>query len=136
MMWGGGLQNHLSPFVAIVGAAVSCATTNAVAATCITYIVDCYRPFSGETITIFTAFKNTVTFGLTFAVFPWLEQSGPVKVSELRVLGSLSCLLFRLTMLLQMAGYLILIQGVVFVSAIPMYMYGHRLRNWSSKYGI
>ena len=80
-MWGGGLSNRLSPFVAIVGSAVSCATTNAVASTCVAYIVDCYRPYSGDTITVFTAFKNTVTFALAFALFPWLEASGPLKVS-------------------------------------------------------
>ena len=82
MMWGGGFSSHLSPFVPIVGSAISCGTTNAVASTCIAYIVDCYRPFSGDTITVFTAFKNAVTFGLTFAVFPWTKLSGPLKVSS------------------------------------------------------
>ncbi|OQV08089.1 hypothetical protein CLAIMM_12411 [Cladophialophora immunda] len=78
-----------------------------VVSTCIAYVVDCYRPFAGDTITVFTAFKNTVTFGLTFAVFPWLAKSGPLKLS----------------------GYLLLIEGVVFLSAIPIVSLDQRFRD-------
>ena len=82
MMWGGGLENHLSPYVAIVGAAISNGITCVVPAICIAYVVDYYRPLAGETITILTAFKNTCAFALGFAVFPWLKADGPLKVSS------------------------------------------------------
>ena len=48
--------------------AVLCAVSNIA----MTYVVDSYRPLASETMTILTAVKNTVAFGISFAVFPWI----------------------------------------------------------------
>lgn len=80
MLWGAGLQNHLPAMVPIVGTGISYAVLCAVPATGMTYVVDCYRPLAGETMTIVTAAKNTFAFGLSFAVFPWLNKDGYTKV--------------------------------------------------------
>lgn len=81
LLWGGGLENHLNPMVAIVGSGISYGVLCAVPAIGMTYVVDCYRPLAGETMTILTAFKNTFAFGLSFGVTPWLERDGFLKVS-------------------------------------------------------
>jgi hypothetical protein len=81
LLWGGGLQDHLSPYVAISGAGITYGVLAAVPAVSVTYVVDCYRPLAGETVTIMTAFKNTFAFGLSFGVIPWLTQDGFLAVS-------------------------------------------------------
>lgn len=83
MLWGAGLQNGLPSMVPIVGTAISYGVLVAVPATAFAYVVDCYRPHAAETITMVTAAKNTFAFGLSFAVFTWIERDGTTKVSHL-----------------------------------------------------
>jgi hypothetical protein len=82
MLWGGGLGDHLPAMVAIAGSGITYGVLCAVPTVAMTYVVDSYRPLAGETMTILTAFKNTFAFGLSFAVIPWLEKDGFVKVSS------------------------------------------------------
>ncbi|KAJ9603637.1 hypothetical protein H2200_011823 [Cladophialophora chaetospira] len=111
LMWGGGLQSALDPFVAIVGTAITHGIICAVSSFTIAYVVDCNRPIAGETVTALTAVKNTFAFGFSFAVFPWLNLNGYLQVS----------------------GWMTLIEGVLFLLAIPMYIYGPRFRQWQEK---
>ncbi len=83
MMWGAGIQNHLPPMVPIVASGMMWGILIAVSCTGLAYVVDCYRPLAGETMTALTAFKNTITFGMTFAVFPWIGLDGYVKVCDI-----------------------------------------------------
>lgn len=80
MLWGAGLQNGLHSMVPIVGAAITYGVLCAVPGIGMTYVVDCYRPISKETLTIITAAKNTFAFGLSFAVFPLIARDGLVEV--------------------------------------------------------
>jgi len=80
MLWGAGIEDRLPPMVPIVGAATTYAVLCAVPGIGMTYVVDCYRPVSKETLTVITAAKNTFAFGLSFAVFPWIAKDGLVKV--------------------------------------------------------
>jgi hypothetical protein len=82
MMWGCGIENRLHYMVPIVGTAITYGVLCAVPAVVMTYVVDCYRPLAGETMTVLTASKNTFAFALSFAVFPWLERDGYAKVSQ------------------------------------------------------
>ncbi len=68
--------------VPIIASGIMWGVLIAVSCTGLAYVVDCYRPLAGETMTALTALKNTICFGLTFAVFPWLELDGYVKVSD------------------------------------------------------
>ncbi|KAK5721876.1 hypothetical protein LTR15_006469 [Elasticomyces elasticus] len=114
MLWGAGLQNHLPSMVPIVGAAITYAILCSVPGITMTYVVDCYRPVSKETMTIITAAKNTFAFGLSFAVFPWIARDGLIKVS----------------------GYQVLIECIILLLTIPMYIYGSRLRVWTDRFMI
>ncbi|KAK7903234.1 hypothetical protein LTR67_001251 [Exophiala xenobiotica] len=107
MLWGAGIQNHLSSMVPIVGTAITYAVLCAVPGIGMT-------PVSKETMTIVTAAKNTFAFGLSFSVFPWIAKDGLVKVS----------------------GFQALIQSVILLTTIPMYLYGARLRQWTNKFII
>ena len=83
LLWGFGLGKQLNPFVAIAGSGISYAVLCAVPAVAMTYVVDSYRPFAGETMTMLTAFKNTFAFALSFAVTPWVQSDGFAEASKL-----------------------------------------------------
>lgn len=81
MMWGGGLQNHKSPYIGIVGSSITNGIVSAVAATTVVYCVDNYRPIAGEVVTMFITIKEVIAFGLSFGIYPWFNHDGPLKVS-------------------------------------------------------
>lgn len=81
LMWGLGLHNHLHWIVPCVGSSITYGVLGAVQTICLTYIVDGYRAVAGEAMTSVTAYKNTIAFGLSFAVIPWCENEGFAKVS-------------------------------------------------------
>ncbi|KEF57343.1 uncharacterized protein A1O9_05260 [Exophiala aquamarina CBS 119918] len=81
LLYGFGIENNLPPMVPIVGTAITWGVLCAVSTIAVTYVVDCYRPLAGETMTALTAAKNTFAFALSFAVFPWFLRDGYAKVS-------------------------------------------------------
>ncbi|KOS17709.1 putative MFS-type transporter [Escovopsis weberi] len=80
LMWGVGLQNRVSWAVPAVGSGISYAVLCMNPNISLTYIIDGYRPVAGEAFTSLTAAKNAVAFGLSFAVFPWINRSGLAHV--------------------------------------------------------
>ncbi len=82
MLWGCGLAFQLNPMVAVVGSGITYGVLCAISAVALTYLVDCYRPLAGETLTISTAIKNIFGFAISFAVIPWIEANGFVKVRD------------------------------------------------------
>lgn len=82
LMYGGGLENHLHYMIPIVGSAIGYAIVCVVPSIGMTYVLDCYRPLSGETMTMVTAAKNVLGFAISFAAFPWLARDGYLKVSR------------------------------------------------------
>ena len=79
-LWAAGIQNHLPSIVPIVGWAILYVALCATPAVAFTYVVDCYKPEAGECSTVLVSFKNTFAFGISFAVVPWLQKDGFVKV--------------------------------------------------------
>ena len=82
LMYGGGLENHSNYMVPIVGSAIGYAVVCIVPSIGMTYVLDCYRPLSSETMTMVTAAKNVFGFAISFAAFPWLQKDGYLKVSH------------------------------------------------------
>ena len=66
--------------VSIAGVGITYAILCAGATVTFTYVVDCYRSVAGEAVSILIAFRNSMSFGLSFAIFPWLEKDGFIKV--------------------------------------------------------
>jgi hypothetical protein len=81
LMWGIGLGDRLHWAVPAVGSGISTAVLCAVPNIGMTYVVDSYRPVAGEAMTGLTAFKNTVAFGFSFGVIPWIQRNGLSQVS-------------------------------------------------------
>ncbi len=38
--------------------------------------------------------------------------------------------------IMQVGGYATLIEGLIFATTIPMYLYGERLRQWTTKFVV
>jgi hypothetical protein len=81
LLWGFGFGKQLSPYMAIVGTGIFYHVLCAASSITKIYIVDCYRPITGEAIILIQAFRNTFAFGLTFGIFPWIERNGTEAVS-------------------------------------------------------
>ena len=64
----------------VAGTGITYGVLCAASATSMTYVIDCYRPVAGEVVTILVAFRNTFAFGFSFAVVPWIEGDGFIKV--------------------------------------------------------
>lgn len=111
MLWGCGLGNAMDPYVAIAGTGITYAIVCAVAAISITYMVDTYKPLSADVITMLQIFRGPFAFAVSFTVTPWTKNSGYVKMS----------------------GYMTLISSAVFLTTVPLYIYGARMREWTVK---
>ncbi|KIW62603.1 hypothetical protein PV04_10763 [Phialophora macrospora] len=74
------------------------------------YVVDCYRPVAIESMVGVVVIRNFYGFALTFAISPWLAASGVRNVSI-----ALAVIAFGMYCL-----------------TLPMYMYGKRMRIWTS----
>ena len=76
----------------------------------LTYVVESYPDFAPEGLVIVNAFKNLVAFIFLYVAVNWIHNSGWIEVYMIIFM------LVSLTML----------------SAIPLYVFGERLRKWMS----
>ncbi len=74
------------------------------------YVVDCYRPVAVEAFVGVVVIRNMYGFALTFAVSPWMIHDGVRNVSI-----ALAVIAFGL-----------------YATTLGMYIYGKRLRVWTS----
>jgi hypothetical protein len=72
--------------------------------------VDCYRPVAIEAFVGVIVIRNIWGFGFTFAVAPWLTAEGVRSVT--------------IAITIITVGF--------YLTTIPMYIYGKRLRIWTS----
>ena len=118
----------------VAGTGITYGVLCAAAATAFVYVLDCYRPIASEVCTIVVAFRNTFAFGLSFAVIPWVQKDGFIKVTNAPLAGH--CRISHSREQRQVSGYMTLIEGLIFVLAVPMYILGPRCRHWTSKFAI
>lgn len=74
------------------------------------YVIDCYRPVAVEAFVGIIVIRNFFGFAFTFGISPWLAHSGIRDVS-------ITCAVVTV---------------FVYSSTIPMWLYGKRLRIWTS----
>ncbi|KAE8334010.1 major facilitator superfamily domain-containing protein [Aspergillus sergii] len=79
----------------------------------VTYSLDCYRPITGEALVIIFTVRNTIGMLLSLYAADWIERQGPAPV-------------FGEMMAIQVASILV---------AIPLFIWGKRLRSVTSRYG-
>lgn len=82
LMYGAGLESRIHYMVPIVGSAIGYAVVCVVPSIGMTYVLDCYRPLSSETMTMITAGKNVFGFAISFSAYPWIQRDGYLKVSR------------------------------------------------------
>jgi hypothetical protein len=111
MLWGGALGNQLNLYIAIAGTGITYAVVCAVATIGITYMVDSYKPLSADTITVLQIFRGIFAFAVSFTATPWTLNSGYIRMS----------------------GFMTLIEGGLLLTTIPLYIYGARIRRWTTE---
>ncbi|KAJ5102497.1 major facilitator superfamily domain-containing protein [Penicillium argentinense] len=79
----------------------------------VTYCLDSYRPVTGEALVIIFVIRNTIGMLLSLYTANWIEKQGPAPVF----------------------GEMTAIQVVSILFAIPLYIWGRRLRDLTSTYG-
>jgi hypothetical protein len=99
--WAGIVIPYAAGFLAFLGA-------NTVA---ITYVVDSWPSEAGPMLLIVAAGRGFISFGLSYAMVPWVEQNG--YEGSMRELA--------------------IVCGVFALLGIPCYFFGSKMRVWSQK---
>ncbi|KAJ5413950.1 hypothetical protein N7509_000577 [Penicillium cosmopolitanum] len=79
----------------------------------VTYCLDSYKPVTGEALVIIFVIRNTIGMLLSLYAADWIEKQGPAPVF----------------------GEMMAIQVVSILFAIPLYIWGRPLRDFTSIYG-
>ena len=109
LLYGYGLQNRLSFMVPVVGLGLLSFSGGQAINISLVYTLDAYSPVAGEVTIAQLAFKSIIGFGLSATTNTWIAGSGLE------------------TALSEMAA----ITGFVLLLAVPMFVYGARLRKAS-----
>ncbi|KAI3550562.1 hypothetical protein CSPX01_01612 [Colletotrichum filicis] len=114
ILYGAGFEKKLHWICPTIGIGLVNFTTVQSNNVALVYILDSYRPIAGEVIVTQSFFKAVFGFLLSFYVNVWVQESG-----YLSVFGTL-------------AG----ISAAVFLSTIPFYFFGNRMRQatWKWKF--
>lgn len=97
------------PAILVCGYGFSGLAVTSIPSISIAYAIDCYKPISGEIMVVGTVLKNVLGFCLSYWVFDLQARRGWVSVYMVQ---------FAVDM-------------VPVVMAIPLYVYGKRLRRWT-----
>ncbi|SPO25647.1 related to HOL1 protein (member of major facilitator superfamily) [Ustilago trichophora] len=112
VLYGAGVHYRLHWIVPTLGIAVSNFTIVSGTAIALVYAVDSYKPISEEVVTCILGYKALLGFLLAFYTNKWVEHEG----------------------YLDSFGEMAAISGSAFLIAIPMYIWGKRIRqaslNW------
>ncbi|KAF9869713.1 hypothetical protein CkaCkLH20_12756 [Colletotrichum karsti] len=76
ILYGLGAYHHAHWFAIVFAMGVISFTTTAGSQMSIAYIVDCYRDMSNETLAAVIFIRNTMSFGIGYAVTPWVTKLG------------------------------------------------------------
>jgi hypothetical protein len=129
LMFGFGVERVLSWAVLFVAYGFINVGLTGVANIGMTYVMDSYYPIAAEALLLVNGLKNIVAFGYTYGVIPWVDGMGYAIV---RCCPYLPPLIFAIANILQtfgtMAGIYVAIVGL----AMPLYIFGDRIRHWTS----
>ncbi|KAE8150335.1 major facilitator superfamily domain-containing protein [Aspergillus avenaceus] len=79
----------------------------------VTYSLDCYRPVTGEALVIIFTVRNTIGMLLSLYAADWIDRQGPAPVF----------------------GEMMAIQAFSILLALPLFLWGKRLRSVTATYG-
>lgn len=79
-----------------------------------TYVSDCYLPVNADALELVNGLKNIVAFGFLYGVVPWVTKAGYINAFGAQ------------------AGIYVLI----LLLAVPVIVFGQRLRHASAKWKV
>ncbi|PWY74323.1 MFS general substrate transporter [Aspergillus heteromorphus CBS 117.55] len=107
------VANHASWAGSAVGYAMQAFGVAAISNVAVTYALDCYRGITGEALVIIFIIRNTIGMLLSLYATDWIDHQGAAKVF----------------------GEMTAIQVVSVLLAVPLFFWGGRLREITSRYG-
>lgn len=93
ILWGVGAANGLHFMGLIIGVAMVEIAVVTGASVSIAYDVDCFKEIAGETLILVMVIRNTLGFGFSYGITPWLESQGLTRTFVAVAILSLVCTL-------------------------------------------
>ncbi|KIX03719.1 uncharacterized protein Z518_07272 [Rhinocladiella mackenziei CBS 650.93] len=91
ILWGVGAAHQVHYMGLIIGVGMVEFAVVAGASAAISYDVDCFKEIAGETLILVIVIRNTMGFGFSYGITPWLDDQGLVKTFVAVGMLSLAC---------------------------------------------
>lgn len=75
-LWGLGAAHHVHFMGLMIGMAMVSFAIVSGSSAAIGYCVDCFKDIAGETLILVIIIRNTMGFGMSYGITPWLEDTG------------------------------------------------------------
>ncbi|KAL8276714.1 hypothetical protein RQP46_010893 [Phenoliferia psychrophenolica] len=118
ILYGVGLDKGVHWICPVVGLALLLFTVVGVNSLALMYTLDVYKPIAPEVVAAVVGFKGIIGFGLSFGTTAWVDSQGYSAACSSAV------------------GEMALITGVVLAMAIPLNIWGARIRQASFQWRI
>ena len=79
LLWGIGAANNMHFMVLIIGIGMVMSCVVVGGSTALAYTIDCFKEISGESVILVQVIRNTMGFGFSYGITPWIESQGLVK---------------------------------------------------------
>ncbi|KAK4946430.1 hypothetical protein LTR10_014629 [Elasticomyces elasticus] len=79
ILWGVGAAHHVQFMGPIIGLGMTSFGIVSGGSTSLAYDVDCFKEIAGESIVLVIVIRNTMGFGMSYGITPWLENTGTVN---------------------------------------------------------
>lgn len=76
LMWGVGASQNAHYMVLILGIGITTFGVVCASAISLAYAVDCFKEMAGESFVSINIIRNTIGFGFSYAITPWIESVG------------------------------------------------------------
>lgn len=93
ILWGVGAANGLHFMGLVIGVAMVEIAVVTGASVSISYDVDCFKEIAGETLILVMVIRNTLGFGFSYGITPWLDSQGLTRTFVAVAILSLVCTL-------------------------------------------
>ncbi|KAK5263776.1 hypothetical protein LTR99_010879 [Exophiala xenobiotica] len=76
ILWGVGAAHHTHFMGLIIGLGMTSFGIVSGGSTSLAYDVDCFKEIAGESVVLVIVIRNTMGFGVSYGITPWLESTG------------------------------------------------------------
>jgi MFS family permease len=93
LLWGVGAAYQINSVAIIVGTGMVMASVVVGGSVSLAYGVDCFKEISGEAMMLIIVIRNTIGFGFSYGITPWIDAQGYLKTFVAVGMLSLGCTL-------------------------------------------